>query len=163
MRPPKMLCFPVDKAGGTPDRRQERKGGANNGISARRDRDAWSGCRVEDDRSWRSTQHTEIALVNPPYRPGLRTGYAVTGTRSVADNCGPEAAENHVDAVEKQLGLKLVEQKRLVPVLVIDHVESSHRELADSFSRPLPFSCSHPWAARPAARRTRRGYVRQGT
>jgi uncharacterized protein (TIGR03435 family) len=32
------------------------------------------------------------------------------------------------DAVDKQLGLKLVEQKRSVPVLVIDHIEQQPTE-----------------------------------
>jgi uncharacterized protein (TIGR03435 family) len=32
------------------------------------------------------------------------------------------------EAVDKQLGLKLVEQKRPVPVLVIDHIEQTPTE-----------------------------------
>jgi uncharacterized protein (TIGR03435 family) len=32
------------------------------------------------------------------------------------------------EAIEKQLGLKLVEQKRPVPALVIDHIDEKPRE-----------------------------------
>ena len=39
------------------------------------------------------------------------------------DVSDPVGGVSLLEAVEKQLGLKLVEQKRPVPVLVIDHIE----------------------------------------
>jgi uncharacterized protein (TIGR03435 family) len=49
-----------------------------------------------------------------------RTPNAAGGANSAAD---PIGGVSLFEAVDKQLGLKLVEQKRPVPVLVIDHIE----------------------------------------
>jgi len=45
------------------------------------------------------------------------------GDGAVADAAAPDGAISIFEAVEKELGLKLEQQKRNVQVLVIDHIE----------------------------------------
>jgi uncharacterized protein (TIGR03435 family) len=56
-------------------------------------------------------------------RPGLiRTAERLGGESDLAD---PNGAMTLYEAVEKQLGLKMATTKRMMPVLVIDHVEKA--------------------------------------
>ena len=43
--------------------------------------------------------------------------------RSARGASAPSGALSLFDAIQKQLGLKLDQRKRLMPVLVIDHIE----------------------------------------
>jgi uncharacterized protein (TIGR03435 family) len=59
--------------------------------------------------NWSSANQTIFKPAPPP------------GQQQSAD---PDEAITFYDAVDRQLGLKLIKEKRLVPVLVIDHIES---------------------------------------
>ena len=68
----------------------------------------------------------DFTLTFSPIAPALLAtlsrGPAADGANSAAD---PIGGVSLFEGVEKQLGLKLVEQKRPVPVLVIDHIEQT--------------------------------------
>jgi len=58
----------------------------------------------------------------------LQNGLQGPGQRGAAGAADPNGALSLPDAVSKQLGLKLELEKRLAPVLVIDHVEQKPTE-----------------------------------
>ncbi len=55
-----------------------------------------------------------------PGRGGAEAGPAVA--------TDPVGGYTLFEAIEKQLGLKLETQKRMLPVIVIDHLEQKHTE-----------------------------------
>jgi uncharacterized protein (TIGR03435 family) len=73
----------------------------------------------------------DFTLTYSPISPDQLATVAARAPRPVDPNGGaadPIGGVSLFDAVEKQLGLKLVEQKRPVPVLVIDHIEEKPTE-----------------------------------
>jgi uncharacterized protein (TIGR03435 family) len=58
----------------------------------------------------------------PPPPPGAGGGNAMPNASE------PVPGQTLFEAVEKQLGLKLEKQKRSLPVIVIDHIESKPTE-----------------------------------
>jgi uncharacterized protein (TIGR03435 family) len=69
----------------------------------------------------------------PPPGGGMSTGLAggggvAGGPDTVANASDPIPGETIFEAIEKQLGLKLVKQKRSFPVIVLDHLEPKPTE-----------------------------------
>jgi uncharacterized protein (TIGR03435 family) len=63
-----------------------------------------------------------LTILKPPPTPGDPQAAAQQGAGD------PNGAVTLYDAVEKQLGLKMVKERRPVPVLVIDHIEETPTE-----------------------------------
>jgi uncharacterized protein (TIGR03435 family) len=77
------------------------------------------------DGAWEFTLNYNILMSRLPPQLAGRSGGPPAGAAEASD---PSGALSFVDAVEKQLGLKLEKHKRPVRVMVLDHVEEKPTE-----------------------------------
>jgi uncharacterized protein (TIGR03435 family) len=64
----------------------------------------------------------------PPAQLAQMAARTANTAGAANDAADPIGGVTMFEAIEKQLGLKLVEQKRPVPVLVIDHIDQQPTE-----------------------------------
>ena len=74
--------------------------------------------------AWEFTLSYNVGMSPPPRLAG-RGGGPTAGAGQASD---PSGVLSFNDAVEKQLGLKLEKHKRLVRVMVLDHIEEKPTE-----------------------------------
>jgi len=67
-----------------------------------------------------STQFPVDTGAAPQYMVTIRRRYRSSGETAASD---PSGGISVFDAVEKELGLKLVKQTRSIPVIVVDHID----------------------------------------